>query len=279
MSAWTLVPCLVALRGEFNAVSPKRDKGADGSIGDSSHTSTSDHTPDEDSDALRDHDPDSKNEVHALDIDSSGPWPEPGWFDRTIKELVAREKAEYESATVVGRLKYVIWNRRIAERSNGWAWRAYTLADPHTNHAHFSARYTTAQENDTRPWGVLPADDKENDVALGTDKIKLSAGAAKELGGDYKAGTEISGETALNLLLIYAARADDKAAGAREAISATARTLGEGQAAIDAKLRKIDEWLTSLGTPSSVEQTAALLHAVLGPRSNEVGRLLATYED
>ena len=32
MSAWTLVPCLVCLREEFNLLSPNRDKGADGSI-------------------------------------------------------------------------------------------------------------------------------------------------------------------------------------------------------------------------------------------------------
>lgn len=165
MAAWTLVPCLVSLRAEFNAVSPKRDKGADGSIGDSSHTSASDHTPDEDSDALRDHDADSKNEVHALDIDSSGPWPSAGWFDRTIKAIVAREKAEYNSPVMVGRLKYVIWNRQIASRSGGWVWGPYSLADPHTNHAHFSARYESGPESDTRPWGVA----KEDDMPLSTD--------------------------------------------------------------------------------------------------------------
>ena len=221
MSAWTVVPCLLALRDEFNRVSPGRDKGADGSIGDSSHTSSSDHTPDEDSDVLRDHDADSKNEVHALDIDSSGPWPES--FDAIIKRLVAREKREYESANTVGRLKYVIWNRRIASRSNGWVWTGYDGSDPHTNHAHFSARYTAAQESDTRPWGVY----QEDDMALATDKIKLTSGSAKELGGDYKAGTEITGETALNLMLIYAARAaDDSAAAlvaANAAVAAVAR--------------------------------------------------------
>lgn len=154
MSAWVLVPCLVALREEFNAVNPNRDKGADGSIGDNSHTSSSDHTPDEDSDVLRDHDADNKNEVHALDIDSSGPWPEDGWFNRAILDLVERERVEYESPTTVGRLKYVIWNRRIAKRSNGWRWEAYTLSDPHTNHAHFSSRYESGPEADDRSWGI-----------------------------------------------------------------------------------------------------------------------------
>lgn len=149
MSDWILVPCLVTLRGEFNAVNPTRDKGADGSIGDSAHTSASDHTPDEDSDILRDHDADSKNEVHALDIDSSGPWPDAGWFNRAILAIVERHRTGADN-----RLQYVIWNGRIASRSWGWTWRAYSGADPHTNHAHFSSRYTTAQESDTRPFGV-----------------------------------------------------------------------------------------------------------------------------
>lgn len=189
MSVWSLVPCLVALRSEFNAVSPNRDRGADGSIGDTAHTSSSDHTPDEDSAVLRDHDGDAKNEVHALDIDSTGPWPSPGWFDRTILALVARERAEYQSATVTGRLKYVIWNRRIAERSNGWAWRDYGGSDPHTNHAHFSARYTAAQEADTRPWGV----DKEEDVALTSTEVAQIADAvwAHGLRNGYDAETNI----------------------------------------------------------------------------------------
>lgn len=165
MAAWTLIPCLSALRAEFNAVSPNRDKGADGSIGDASHTSTSDHTPDEDSDALRDHDADSKNEVHALDIDSSGPWPESGWFDDTIEALRREERRRWLDPSDRCRLKYIIWNRRIASQSSDFEWRAYSGASAHTDHAHFSGRYETACENDTRPWGVddmaLSADDKK----------------------------------------------------------------------------------------------------------------------
>lgn len=152
MASWILVPCLVALREEFNALAPSRDKGADGSIGDTSHSaSSSDHNPDETGNTPSE-DADSINEVHALDIDSTGPWPRS--FDSMVTALVAREKAEYESADVFGRLQNVIWNHRIASRSWGWTWRDHTGPDPHTNHAHFSARYTTAQENDTRPWGV-----------------------------------------------------------------------------------------------------------------------------
>jgi hypothetical protein len=156
MSDWIVVACLLTLRGEFNAVSPSRDKGADGTIGDSNHTSSSDHTPDEDSSVLRGKDADSIDEVHALDVDSSGPWPGGwAWFDRTIKAIVAEERRRWLDPNDTCRLEYVIWNHTIYSRSHDFAPRSYGGSDPHTNHAHFSARYLTRSENDTRPWGVL----------------------------------------------------------------------------------------------------------------------------
>lgn len=169
MAAWIQIPCLVALRGEFDAVAPGRDKGADGSIGDSSHTSSSDHTPDEDSDVLRSRDADSDNETHAVDIDSTGPWPGDegrpgnragGWFDRQILAIAERERAEYLSPTVFGRLQNIIWRGRIISRSWGWSeWRDYDGPSEHFDHAHLSARYLSRTEADTRPWGVKEEDD------------------------------------------------------------------------------------------------------------------------
>lgn len=167
MSDWILVPSLVALREEFNAVSPGRDKGADGSIGDSNHTSSSDHTPDEDSTVLRDKDSDHKNEVHALDVDSSGPWPGgASWFDSAVLRIVNRHRNGEDN-----RLHYVIWNGKIAGESSEWEWRIYKGKDPHDNHAHFSNKYTDAAESDTSNWGVnnMPLNDadlaKIHDVA------------------------------------------------------------------------------------------------------------------
>ena len=152
MSDWILVPCLVTLRAEFNAVAPGRNRGSDGTIGDSNHNEASDHTPDEDSDVLRDHDADHKNEVHALDIDSAGPWPGgAAWFDAAVKGIVDRHRRGEDD-----RLQYVIWNRMIANRDiENWKWRTYrSTKDPHTGHAHFSSRYTTAAESDTSPYGI-----------------------------------------------------------------------------------------------------------------------------
>jgi hypothetical protein len=169
MSDWVVVPCLLKLRSEINALAPRRDKGADGTIGDSAHTSSSDHTPDEDSDVLRDHDADSKNEVHALDIDVD--LNQPGLsLEKVVQHLLKRARAGDR------RLRYVIFNRRIWSASSGWQQKAYGGKDPHTNHAHFSASYETAQEARTDSWleGLADMPITEDEF----DKIEARAKAA-----------------------------------------------------------------------------------------------------
>ena len=281
MSAWVRVPCLLALRDEFDKVSPRRDKGADGTIGDSAHTSSSDHTPDEDSDVLRGKDADHVNEVHALDIDSSGPWPAAGWFNRTILALVDREKAEYESATIVGRLQNVIWNRRIASRSWGWTWRPYDGADPHANHAHFSARYTTAQEQDTRSWGVNDEDDMPT-----ADEV-----ADKVIEKLYKVTTQTDGSGTPSTVggqRFWNQGVPDGTDGQKHMAWQVLRNLGvavkavAGQVGVSADqlaeaISQVDEQvLAGLAEAGrSDDEVAASLRAALGDRAAAVGRLLA----
>jgi len=163
MSNWVVIPCLLSLREEFNRLNPNRDKGADGTIGDTSHTSSSDHTPDEDSDVLRSKDPDSVNEVHALDVDSTGPWPGTT-FDKLVKEVIAGEKAKWLDANDKCRLNYVIWNHYIYDKDNNFNPEWYdATSDPHTTHAHFSARYEASCEADTRPFLATKEDDVTKD--------------------------------------------------------------------------------------------------------------------
>ncbi len=152
--AWVLVPCLVALRTEFNRVSPGRDRASDGSIGDQRHAlSSSDHNPDESATTPYE-DEDNVDEVHAIDIDDTGPWPAANWFDKAVERIRANHAAGRDD-----RLQNIIRNGRIASRSWGWEWRDYTGANGHYEHAHFSARYTSAQEADTSPWGLIEEDD------------------------------------------------------------------------------------------------------------------------
>lgn len=182
MGSWILVPCLVSLRAEFNLLAPDRDKASDGTVGDLVHAAggTSDHLPDEDFPALRDKDPDSTNEVHAIDVDSD--LNRPGWdMTRATAVIVTRHRTGLDD-----RLQNVIWNRRIWSRSWGWSARAYTGASPHTEHAHFSARYTAAQEQDTGPWGLLEDDMDEQSIAQAVAN-KLFGDLSNKESGLFKA--------------------------------------------------------------------------------------------
>jgi len=178
MAAWTLVPCLVTLRDEFNRLAPNRDKASDGSVGDTSHgANPSDHNPDE-TGRTPSEDADSKNEVHAIDTDHN--LRKPGWsMERCVEIIVTRHRSGADD-----RLQNVLYNRRIWSRSWGWTARPYTGSNAHTEHAHFSARYTSAQEADTSPWGLLEEDDdvSEQDVTTALTKF-FARGVQPDNGG------------------------------------------------------------------------------------------------
>ncbi len=168
MSGWVLVACLAALRAEVDRLAPGRDRGSDGSIGDRAHRAeVSDHNPDDTPGARTPFtDADGRAEVHAVDVDASGPWPA-GWsMERIVQTIVARHRDGRDD-----RLQNVIYRRRIWSRSWGWAVRHYDGASPHLGHAHFSARYTTAQENDAGPWGLIT--EREDDIVTKSEFLAL----------------------------------------------------------------------------------------------------------
>lgn len=194
MSNWVVIPSLLALQEEFDLSSPKgskRDKGAEGFLGDTKHAAggTSDHLPDEDFPKLRGKDADHINEVHAYDCDSTGPWPdgkrgdiEGSWFDKKIKMIIATEKKRWEDPKDMCRLNYIIWRGMIYDKDNDWAGKPYTGEDKHFNHAHFSARYETRAEQDTRPWGVyVPPKPAQEDLPVDAKTFNsLFLGALKD---------------------------------------------------------------------------------------------------
>ncbi|MEJ3749141.1 hypothetical protein WEI85_38500 [Actinomycetes bacterium KLBMP 9797] len=148
-----LTPALAELRATFNWLNPRRDKSSDGWIGDAAHSATSsDHNPDE-SGTVPIRDPDSLNEVHAVDVDETGPWPadDRGAFSlmRAVRQLVTDHRAGRER-----RLRYIIYERTIWSASWSWTAREYTGANPHDKHAHFSGSYDSALERDTRTWNI-----------------------------------------------------------------------------------------------------------------------------
>lgn len=133
----TLVPCLDALRSEFNRNFPARDKSSDGWIGDTAHQASK-----------SDHNPDDRGIVHAVDVDED--LRAPGATMREcVEEVVRRHRAGLDN-----RLTYVIYERTIWSASYDWRPRVYSGANPHDKHAHFSASYIRARENSRAPFGV-----------------------------------------------------------------------------------------------------------------------------
>lgn len=143
MSNAFLIACAVKLRSEFDGIAPSRDKTSDGWIGDTAHErETSDHNPDE-TGSVPIHDADALNEVHAIDVDNNLNESDLT-MEKCVQFLLSRCRSGAET-----RIRYIIYNRRIWEASNGWVQRTYTGASPHTEHAHFSFSYETAKEAST----------------------------------------------------------------------------------------------------------------------------------
>lgn len=158
MAGPILVPCLVALRRELNELGPGRDKRSDGWLGDRAHALTSsDHNGDE-SGRTPYEDADFVDEVHAFDADDSGPWINGFTLDLGVELIRVNHLRGRDD-----RLQNIIRNGKIASRSWGWDWRDYNGPNGHHEHGHFSARYTTAQERDVSPWGLV---ERWGDMAL-----------------------------------------------------------------------------------------------------------------
>lgn len=144
MTAWRVARSLLTLRDQVNAAHPKRDKGADGTIGDARHAAS-----------ISDHNPDRAGVVRALDLDH-----DPAGSSSTDK-LDAHALADILVASRDPRLKYVISRGRIARSypKNGrpaFTWQTYTGEDPHTSHIHVSV-VSTSLADSARPWTITKA--------------------------------------------------------------------------------------------------------------------------
>lgn len=140
-TTWRAAECLLQLRRQVDVLAPRRKKSHDGMIGDAAHaTRTSDHNP-----WVRDG---GMGVVTAYDITHD---PASGCDAGRIADVIRASRDE--------RVKYIIWNRRIASASpiNGqpaWAWRAYTGANPHSKHVHISVKPDKVAYDSKKPWSV-----------------------------------------------------------------------------------------------------------------------------
>lgn len=127
-----LTAALTALRDGFNQAFPYRDHASDGWIGDAAHQATvSGHNPDDTAGVTAEYsDADTKPEVRAIDVDSDLNCP-----GVTMQDVVNRILA---TPNDLMRLRYIIYNRVIWSKTNGWRPAEYTGLSPHIEHAHFS---------------------------------------------------------------------------------------------------------------------------------------------
>jgi len=174
MASWVLIPALQSLFDAFNKIASSRDKSSDGAIGDTAHQqSVSDHNPDEVG-SVPIHDADKTNEVHAIDVDNNLNESDLT-MEKVVQFILGRCRSGQEK-----RLRYVIYNRRIWSASSDWVQKAYTGPSPHTEHAHFSASYTTSLEASTASWHLedIPVSLTTADKTWITNEVKKQAIAA-----------------------------------------------------------------------------------------------------
>lgn len=139
---WRIAKSLERLRAQINAMAPGRNKASDGGIGDPAHAKrNSDHNPWVDFDGR-------KGVVTARDFthDPSG-------------GCDAGAVAEKLRSSQDPRIKYIIWNRRIANSSPidgqaAWTWRPYSGSNPHNHHFHISVKAERSLYDDERDWSL-----------------------------------------------------------------------------------------------------------------------------
>lgn len=126
---WRLAKALVTLRNEVDAAYPKRNRLADGTIGDARHQAE-----------VSDHNPLPNGVVTAWDITTDT-------FTVALAEWLRLKGLGGDL-----RVKYVIYRGRIASRTDNWSWRPYSGFSAHFDHIHLSVSPDPAQYDRTDPW-------------------------------------------------------------------------------------------------------------------------------
>ena len=111
----------IQLREQIDDDYPNRDRRSDGWIADARHIAKGNS----------DHIPDSRGIVRGLDIDA-----DLGAHKEEAFALV--EKIRKLAKKGDKRIKYIIFNERIASPILNWKWRKYKGANPHKSHFHIS---------------------------------------------------------------------------------------------------------------------------------------------
>lgn len=138
---WRAAKSLRHLLVQVNGAYPGRSKLSDGTIGDPAHQSrSSDHNAWVTDGAT--------GVVTALDITHD---PAHGCDGNALAAALHASRDR--------RIKYLIWNRRIANSSAigsipAWTWRTYGGSNPHNHHVHLSVKPDKALFDDATDWSL-----------------------------------------------------------------------------------------------------------------------------
>lgn len=173
---WRLAEALKVLKKQIDAAYPGRSIASDGTIGDARHQKTpSDHNPRIDDGGV--------GVVTAFDITHD-----------PAHNCDAGAIAALLHASRDPRIKYIIWNRRIANASPigaapAWAWRAYTGSNPHNKHCHVSVKASKVLYDDASTWPISLAREGTEANALVFPESDQSTIADIEMGLAAVGGT------------------------------------------------------------------------------------------
>jgi len=111
----------IQLRCQVDDTWPDRDRRSDGAAASPQHKA---HAP------KSDHNPDNEGVVYALDVDADLASDKSAPFDLADQlRLLARSDK---------RIKYIIFNKKIASKKSLWRWVTYRGINPHNKHIHIS---------------------------------------------------------------------------------------------------------------------------------------------
>lgn len=133
--SWRNAKAIKTLLDELVLFAPKRDKASDGTIGDADHSSR-----------VSQHNPNNAGVVTAVDLTH-----DEDWFDahKFAEQLVERCAAGKER-----RVWYVISNGKIASKTHGWTWVAYSGSNKHTKHIHISLDQSPMKYDQGKTWNL-----------------------------------------------------------------------------------------------------------------------------
>lgn len=111
------------LREQIDDSFPERDRRSDGWVADARHMAN----------GKSDHIPSNEGWVFALDVDRglAGPSNKPDLMPDLANQIRLAARKDK-------RIKYVIFNGKIASKKTLWRWVAYRGSNPHSSHCHIS---------------------------------------------------------------------------------------------------------------------------------------------